>query len=432
MAGVIPTQARHSRLLDETCHVARLPCGLTAYVFPKKGMQRKVAVYGTRYGSIDNDFRHGGAAHSMPHGIAHFLEHQLFKKETGDLLVEFSKKGASSNAGTEYSTTVYYFSCIDNFHDNLATLTGLVYDPVFRPDWVAKEKLIIEQELRMYRDMPDARIWQNLQESLYAKHPARVDIGGTVETIQAITPAQLEQCWRTFYAPSNMVLVVAGDVDPAAVFEQAETLVSARKLGRNGRILRSYPREPREVREARRVEPMQVGRTKFLMAWKEMDPPAAGRALVEREVALNLAWEALIGRGTKLYEKLYGSGLIDDSFSASYSVTPSFGAGVCGGETDDPAALERALLEGIRKFLRDGIRRRDLDRIRRKYLGAFLRGFDQVDPCAFAVLRFHFKGFDVFELPALVRHVGAKQILSAAKRHFGEKNRAVSLVVPKG
>lgn len=428
---MITLTARHSPLIDETYTVSRLPCGLTVYVFPKKGMQRKLAVYGTLYGSIDNDFRHAGKSHSMPHGIAHFLEHQLFKKEKGDLLVEFSKKGASSNAGTEYSTTVYYFSCIDNFHENLATLTDLVYEPVFRPDWVAKEKMIIEQELRMYRDMPDFRIYQNLQESLYSRHAARVDIGGTVESIQAITPAQLEQCWRTFYAPSNMVLSVAGDVDPRAVVEQVEALISAKKLGRLGRITRAAAREPREVAEARRSEAMQVSRPKFLMAWKETDPPKRGRPGIVREVELNLALDGLIGRGSKLYERLYAKGLLDESFSASYSSTSSFGATLMGGETDDPEGLERAILEGLRKFLSDGMRRRDVDRIKRKYLGAFLRGFDQVDPSAFSLLRFHFKQFDVFDLPKLVSHVTASGILKAAKKHFGEKNRAVSLLVPK-
>ncbi|MEK7467751.1 MAG: pitrilysin family protein [Planctomycetota bacterium] len=428
---MISVSDRYSPLIDETYHLAKLPCGLTVYVFPKKGMQRKVAVFGTLYGSIDNDFRHAGASHSMPHGIAHFLEHQLFKKEKGDLLVEFSKKGASSNAGTEYSTTIYYFSCIDNFADNLSTLTGLVFAPVFKPDWVEKEKLIIEQELRMYRDMPDFRIYQNLQESLYSRHPARVDIGGTVESIQAISPAQLEQCWRTFYSPSNMVLSVAGDVDPRAVFEQVQAGVAALGLGRDGRISRSYPREPREVGEARRSEAMEVARPKFMMAWKETDPPARGRAEVEREVALNLALDALIGRGTRLYERLYGKGLLDESFSASYSSAPTFGATICGGETDDPEGLEKGLLAGLEKFLKDGIRRRDLDRIKRKYLGAFLRGFDQVDPCAFFLLRFHFKKFDVFELPKLVSHVTGSAILKAARAHFGKKNRAISLLVPK-
>ena len=101
---MITLTERHSPLVDESYFTARLPSGLTAYVFPKKGMQRKTAVFGTLYGSIDNDFRQGGKAFSMPHGIAHFLEHQLFKKEKGDLLVEFSKKGASSNAGTEFQT----------------------------------------------------------------------------------------------------------------------------------------------------------------------------------------------------------------------------------------------------------------------------------------------------------------------------------------
>jgi len=431
---MLPTMhlvTRTSALLDETCVASRLPCGLNALVFPKPGMQRKIAVYGTLYGSIDNDFAVDGTRHSMPPGIAHFLEHQMFKKEKGDLLVEFSKAGASSNAATEYSTTIYFFSCIDRFADNLSTLTDLVFDPCFRTDWVEKEKLIIEQELRMYRDMPDFRIYQNLQEAMYRDHPARIDIGGTVESIRKITPAQLEACWRTFYAPSNMILVVAGDLDPADVLSAVQTRVAAKKLPPNGRVRRLYPREPRGVVQPRRSETMQVARPKFLMGFKETDPPARGRALVLREVETNLVLECLVGRGSALYERLYGKGMIDDSFAAGYSTTPSFGGTQMGGETDDPEALEAALSAGFRKFLKDGVRTRELDRMKRRYLGAFLRGFDSIDQCAFALLRFHFKGFDVFELPKMVRHVTASGLLKRAKAHLAEGNRALSLVLPK-
>lgn len=420
-----------SPLLDETYHAARLPSGLTAFVFPKPGMQRKIAVYGARYGSIDNDFAADGKNFSMPEGIAHFLEHQMFKKEHGDLLVEFSRKGASSNAMTEYSSTCYYFSCIDNFPENLATLTDLAFDACFRDEWVEKEKLIIEQELRMYRDMPDFRIYQNLQESLYRKHPARIDIGGTVESIRKITRGQLEQCWRTFYAPSNMVLAVSGDVDPKGVLEAVQARIAAKGLAPQGRIRRAYPREPRALEAARRAEQMQVGRPKFLMAFKETDPPANGPDLVRREIELNLVLDCLLGRGSALYDRLYRKGLIDDSFAASYSTTPTFGASSLGGETDDPPALEAELAAGISRFLRDGIRRRELDRIKRKYLGHFLRGFDSVDQCAFTLLRFWFKRFDVFELPKLVRHVTATGLAKAARRHLREEGRAVSLVEPK-
>jgi predicted Zn-dependent peptidase len=420
-----------SRLIDDSYVSARLPCGLSALVFPKRGMQRKLAVYGTLYGSIDNEFRDNGARHSMPHGIAHFLEHQLFKKESGDLLVEFSKKGASSNAGTEYSTTVYFFTCISGFEDNLATLTDLVFRPCFRDDWVEKEKLIIEQELRMYRDMPDVRILQNLHEALWSAHPARVDIGGTVESIRRITRGQLEQCWKTFYNPGNMVLVVAGDVDPPAILDAVQRRVAALGLLPAGRLRRFYPREPREVAGGRRREAMQVGRPKFLIAWKETDLLPPGRGALEREIAVNLALEAMVGRGSALYSKLYAKGLIDESFSAHHSCARSFGSTTMGGETDDPEALEAALLEGMRRFLREGLRGRDLDRLRRRYLGAFLRSFDSVEQCGFALLRFWFKRFDVFDVPALVRHLGASAVMSAARRHLRADNRAVSVVTPR-
>lgn len=283
----------------------------------------------------------------------------------------------------------------------------------------------------MYHDMPDSRLYQNLQESLYVRHPARIDIGGTVESVRQITRAQLEQCWKTFYSPANMTLVVAGDVDPASILEGVEARVAALGLPAGGAIRRGRPKEPARVAAARRVERMQVGRPKFLMAWKETSPPAAGRDLLVREIEMNLALDSMLGRGSALYGRLYSRGLIDDSFSAHYSTTPTFGATVMGGETDDPEALERELVAGAGRWLSSGPGRRDLDRIRRKYLGSFLRGFDSVEQCAFALLRFGWKQFPVFELPKLVRHVTASGIARTARRHLAAENRVVSLVVPK-
>lgn len=420
-----------SDLLDDSYVSAVLPSGLHARVFPRKGMQRRIAIYGVRYGSIDNDFAAAGQTHAMPAGIAHFLEHEMFKKTSGDLLIDFSRLGASSNAATEYSTTVYFFSCIDHFDQNLSTLTRLVFEPCFRDDWVEKEKKIIEQELRMYRDMPDMRLYQNLQESLFARHPARLDIGGTVQSIQDITRARLECCWRTFYNPSNMGLVIAGDVDPAATLHAVQAQVASLGLEPGGPIRRLYPCEPAAPAAPRRSEKMQVARPKFLMAYKETRTPREGEDLVRREVEMNLALECALGRGSALYDRLYRKGLIDDSFSAAYQCAPSFGATHLGAETDDPEGLEAALTAGIAKFLRDGIRARDMDRIKRRYLGRFLRGFDSVDQCAWTLLRFYFKKYPVFDLPELVRRVSPSSAIRVARAHLRESARSLSVVTPR-
>ncbi|MBV8881789.1 MAG: insulinase family protein, partial [Planctomycetaceae bacterium] len=240
---------RSSPVLREELVSTTLSCGLPCYAIPKKGFAKKVGIFATRYGSIDLTFTpEGHGKLETPPGIAHFLEHQLFKKAGGeDVLMEFGKYGASSNAFTDYCTTAYYFTASGAFEKNLELLTGFVSAPYFEADNVAKEKLIIEQELRMYEDSPDHRLYKNLMGVLYTVHPVRIDIGGEVSDIQKIDRDLLEKCYRMFYNPSNMVLVVAGDVDPRAAFEVAERTLSNDGFKAQGPIARHWPAEPAGV-----------------------------------------------------------------------------------------------------------------------------------------------------------------------------------------
>ena len=76
----------------------------------------------------------------------------------------------------------------------------------------------------MIEDNPSWRVYQNLLESLYARHTIRKSVAGTVESIAQITPDVLERCHRTFYHPSNMVLCVEGCVEPRKIFQMAAGL----------------------------------------------------------------------------------------------------------------------------------------------------------------------------------------------------------------
>ena len=145
MSRPVPSARKRDRLLREEIRSARLSCGLEAHVVPKRGVSRKIAIFSTRYGSIDLVFSPGPGRPPAPTpaGIAHFLEHQLFKKQDMDVLMEFGRFGASSNAFTDYTSTTYYFSGTERFDEALDLLVRLVYAPHFTDDGVAKEKLII-------------------------------------------------------------------------------------------------------------------------------------------------------------------------------------------------------------------------------------------------------------------------------------------------
>ena len=212
-------------MLDERLYRRRLPNGLQVIVCPKPGFRRKVAYFMTSYGSIHTKFTLDGVEYETPEGVAHYLEHKMFDMPDRDVSAEFAALGANTNAFTSYDSTAYYFSCTEHFDRCLELLLTFVSTPYFTEESVEKERGIIAQEILMYNDAPDSRVFEDMMGLLYEHHPARHPIAGTVESIGKITPATLELCHRAFYNPANMVLCVVGDVDPEAVAETAERIL---------------------------------------------------------------------------------------------------------------------------------------------------------------------------------------------------------------
>ena len=207
--------------LQEELYHEKLENGLEVYILPKKGFNKTFATFTTKYGSIDNHFvpLESEEYIKVPDGIAHFLEHKLFEKEDGDVFQQFSKQGASANAFTSFTRTAYLFSSTSNVELNLDTLMDFVQEPYFSEKTVEKEKGIIGQEITMYDDNPDWRLYYGVIQNLYENHPVRIDIAGTVESISHINKDLLYECYGTFYHPSNMLLFVVGPVNVEQTYE---------------------------------------------------------------------------------------------------------------------------------------------------------------------------------------------------------------------
>jgi predicted Zn-dependent peptidase len=431
MSSTVPSTRRRDRLLREEIATARLSCGLEAHVVPKRGVSKKVAIFSTRYGSIDLVFSPGAGRPPAPTppGIAHFLEHQLFKKQDMDVLMEFGRFGASSNAFTDYNSTTYYFSGTERFNDCLDLLVRLVYAPHFTDEGVAKEKLIIEQELKMYDDQPDYRLYKNLMAALYRDHPVRIDIGGSVETIQQIDTPLLSSCYRRFYHPSNMGFVACGDLDPDDVFRRLEEALPASRFApANGAIARAYPSEAPPPVKALVRDSAVVSRPKVIVGYKDL---ALDGSLLDRELRTSVLLDNLFGPASAFHSKWYRSGLIDETFSASHSAEPEFGFTLIGGETDEPEKLAEEIRREIRRAAKSRPAKRDVDRARRKRLGRYLRSFDSPDGIGFMVLGFAMKGLDVFSFPKALSRLTPKSLEARLDEHLREDRAAVSILDPK-
>ena len=204
-----------SKDLNETTYSTTLDNGLQVYICKKEGYNKKIGMFGTKYGSVINEFVDitNNRRVRVPDGVAHFLEHKLFEQEGANALDLFSKIGVSSNAYTSFDHTVYYFETIEKYEEALELLIKLVRTPYFTDENVEKEQGIIGQEISMYDDEPSYKVYFNTLQAMYNSNPVKIDIAGTIESISNITKDTLYTCYNTFYSLQNMFFIVIGDVD---------------------------------------------------------------------------------------------------------------------------------------------------------------------------------------------------------------------------
>jgi len=404
--------------------------GLPVYVLRKPGFNKKYAVFATRYGSLDSEFAVAGkGVIKVPDGIAHFLEHKLFEEEDEHVFERFAKYGASVNAFTSYNMTAYLFSTIDHFPEALTELMHFVQNPYLTEANVTKERGIIEQELRMYDDNPDRRIYRNLLQALYHHHPIRLDVGGTVESIQEITVDLLMECYRLFYQPRNMVLFVVGDVDAAQVFDLVE---HQNKLWRyqEQEIQRIEPDEPETVAQERIEDQLSISRPRYYLGFKDR-PRGEGKELLKQYFIMNMIWSSIAAKSSPIFEKLYNVGLIDDSFGASFQSSPRYAFSVVGGETDNPNKLDAALREEISKLQQTKIQSIDIERMKRRTLGNYYAAFNSLDYLANSFIGHLFNGTNFFDIPEVVQSITVADVNQYLTDGLQFSYSAVSILMPE-
>lgn len=206
--------------LDASVYYEKLENGLDVYLLPYENKNNYFMTYATRFGSNQTEFvpNKGKDFIKVPDGIAHFLEHKMFEQEDGvDPFTFYAKTGTGANASTTFDSTQYICYGTKNLEENLDYLLTYVNSPYFTDENVEKEKGIIQEEIKMYDDIPEWELEEELRKSVYHVHPMRIDIAGTVDEIKKITKEDLYTCYHTYYQPSNMFLIVAGKFDPEKI-----------------------------------------------------------------------------------------------------------------------------------------------------------------------------------------------------------------------
>lgn len=400
--------------------------GLRVYIYPRSRYSSAYALFGTRYGSIDNVFRQAGEADftEVPAGIAHYLEHKLFENEDEDAFARYARTGANANAYTSFEKTCYLFSCAKHFSESLEILLDFVQKPYFTPETVQKEQGIIAQEIRMGDDDPDSKVFWNLLKAMYHRHPVRVDIAGTVESIAQIDADLLYRCYRTFYHPSNMVLCVAGNVVPDEVFALVDRMVPVQSAPA---IERRFPDEPDTVVQPRVTASAPVAAPLFTIGFKE---PAHTRPTDAECAATDVLLQILASDTSSLYRRLMADGWINDSFSAEYFEGSGYAAVLFGGESRDPDYVAAEIVREADRLRREGIDAESFECARRALYGNAVSGFGSVALLANRMADAALNGRTFGDEPELLRTMTVQQVQARLAVQLRADRMAVSVVTP--
>ena len=420
--------AIHYPELDELVYREVLENGLTVVVVPRKGFTKKLAYFVTDFGSVHTDFRFGGEEFQAPAGVAHFLEHKMFDMPGGrDVSAEFAAMGAMTNAFTSYDMTAYYFSCTEHFEACLKLLLEFVSTPYFTAESVEKEQGIIDQEIGMNEDAPESVVFERLMQRLYEKHPIRVPILGTSDTIREITPEVLHACHKAFYTPGNMLLCVVGDVDAQDVADIARQVLGTERR-EVGEKLRDWQENLAvKVQETRCA--MEVAMSMFNLVFKAA-PSGQGEEAIRREMVADLAAEALFGESSELYLRLYEEGIIDSSFGGGFETIDGCAMLLCSGDSNEPETLRDALIAQAEKIGEEGLEETAFLRLKRSALGRRIRGLDSFDSTCFRICAYHFSDFDYFRFPEIYRSIETSEIQAFLSQVVTRENCSLSVITP--
>lgn len=414
--------------LGESCFEQVLPNGMLLRIIPKRGFAKKYAFLAVDFGSVDTAFTLNGKDYRVPDGIAHYLEHKMFDLPEDNAMNLYAAKGGSPNAFTSYSMTAYYVSCTENFEDNLQILLRMVLTPYFTEESVEKERGIIAQEIRMYEDSADSRLYEDLFANLFSEHPIRVPIAGTIESIEKIDAQMLYDCYEAFYQPSNMMLCIAADLDAEEICKLVEGLmpnepraVPQRNYGR---------REDMAVCKHYSERHMTVAMPMFSVGFKCESPTYGQEGLLD-EIIGDIAAEILCGESSDLYTRLYDEGLIDASFSAGYESVKGACLISIGGDSRDPQAVYKAVLQEAERIGKEGFDLRFFERLRKSAIGRRTRDLDGFESVCYRNCAYHFDGVDYFEFPKSYAALTPHSVQELIARVIRPERASMALIRPK-
>jgi len=370
-------------------------------------------------------------------GLSHFLEHMMFKGTRrfgkGEIDRRTTELGGSNNAFTGHDHTAYWFELAsDRWESALELEADRMQNLLIDPAEFDAERAVVLEELAMGEDDPWRSLVRRVEEVLFPHHPYGRPIIGYPETLLGLRPADMRDYYQRFYHPGNAVLVVCGDIRPAAA------LAAVRK--RFERLPAGRPLAEADCFRRKLEEP--AGEKRVVTTW---DDP--GRRLVVvwpttrvgtgDDDALDLLMTVLAsGRMSRLWRRLVLEEGLATSLSASNDSRVEAGAlwlfAECAQDVE-PARLEAAIHEEIARLATERVRKDELARARALLLAGEAFEGETVTDVAEALGEWAVdddwrRAFDGCE-----RHLalGPAELQAVAARYLKPERRVVGWCLPR-
>lgn len=365
-------------------------------------------------------------------GVSHFLEHMLFKgtrkRSSRQIKNEIEGVGGALNAFTSEETTCYFAKLpAAHFPQALDVLSDMVKEAALAPAELARERSVILEEIKMYRDQPSQYVHEMMGELLWPNQPLGRSVAGTSETVSRIRRDEIVQYKKRYYQPPNILISVAGPVAHAEVLELAQKLFPKKNGGEHSRFGRARIPQKRPRFHFVEKETEQTHLVVGFHGFSKLDPRRYALGLLNILLGGNMSsrlFEEVREKRGLAYEIRSGVGHYQDTGSITVS------AGV---ENQKAALAISVALQELAKLKEKAVPEAEFKRAKDYFIGQFLMGLeDTLDHLLWVgekVLYFE-KPPDRDEIIGEIERVTAKDIQRVAQIVFKTSHLNLALIGP--
>lgn len=315
-------------------------------------------------------------------GFAHLFEHLMFNGSEnlqGEYFEIMEKIGATDLNGTTNTDRTNYFqnvptSAIDIAlwmeSDRMGHLLGAVTQEI-----LDEQRGVVQNEKRQGEDQPYGKVWELITKSTYPKgHPYSWTVIGSMEDLNAASLDDVHEWFKTYYGPSNAVIVLAGDIDPQTAFEKVKKYFGDIPPGPP--IAKHQAWVPKMTGSHRQILQDRVPQARIYKVW---NVPQWGTKEV---TLLDLFSDVLTsGKTSRLYKRLVYDEQVATSVSSyvdDSEIAGQFYIDVTAKPGQDLSKIEKAIDEELAALLKSGPTEKELQRVKTQYFARFIRGIERI------------------------------------------------------